>query len=734
MIWELTYTSAAHGPTGRSGFQFVAVSPGTPPDVTHAVTPYMACRPPPDAPSAPRPDEFARFPASFTYGRDGRYAVLTRCRYTGRDYSGRHGNFLGQAIVATHDEMEGLRPIEFWDSPQWDAETPAGRSATELRPGDAFDPDTLAGRLAAERAHDRLVAVLDAVTTALTGGHGRVVLVSEDVELIARWIAVVSYSLPSELAAGLSFTTYTSDPDTAPHLLVGTVPAAWPRGGFRLDEPPGRAPGPPETREADGAGERPSRFARVVADCWSRGDLDGIDAVGGLIAAGGVSSPDDPITDGGIPALDGAAALLALCRGDTSVSADEQAAAAALIRDREAPAWAWPSLRSALPAVGFELAAVLAATVPEAAEHCVRLALEDPGLRRRLPPVPLRDGLREDFRAALAATPDLRALAGLVDLADRVGGALEPEDVIAAAAACARRGAGEVAAAIGETPPAVRGAMISGVVTGLEAAVPQVRRRMLTPEACAALGDHDWTRAPRTGGLVLSSCGDRLAATAGLVVLEPHGLTDIEDLLGVLWTAPPTAGECRWLIERLGPAMLRFSVLRALPRRVFDALPLDGEETVRLAELVRHRLPLLADAARTVLAYGEALRAGTEEEVARAIAAIRPGRPLDERVLAGIARTLALRPPASRAGVLTAVPEAVRDGLIRHWLADPDRHGRADLAEIEVRLAEAGATAAPLEAWADGLGRFARRQVESSLTDRYPRLAAAWRRSRRRRT
>ncbi|GAA4627166.1 hypothetical protein GCM10023196_038300 [Actinoallomurus vinaceus] len=934
MIWRLTYTSAARGPTGRSGFQFVAMSPGTPPDVTRAVTPYMTYRPPPGAPSAPGPDALAGFPIALAYGREGPYAVLARCRYTGRDYSGRYGNFLGQAVVATPEEMAGLRPIEFWDSPLWNSPSwdsplgdpplgdsrlgdsppadsglgdsrlggsplgdsrlgdsvlgdssmggsrpgdspllnaPSGGPSPDesggggarswdpsdgLPPGAAFDPETLVGWLGGERAHDRLAAVLDAVTTVLVAGHGRVVLVAEDAELIARWIAVMSYSLPADLAADLSFITYTADPEAAPYVVVGTVPAACPERGFRLDDPFVRP------------GTAPSRFAQVIADCWRTGDLAGIDAVGELIGeairpdpafprdgaaagvtggategdrsgdSGPVSPPDgsaagthdgarqvspadgaatttpdgsgevaeahgmarptpggsrpvppfgagravpdhsgpvppfddaartppggsrpappfgagravpdrsgrvppfdDAVTGtsdraGGVTRLDGAAALLALCRGDASVSAAEQQVAARLVRDQGVPGWARSAVPPVLPALGFDLAAALADAVPEAAEHCVRLALADPGARRRLPAVRLRGGLPEEFRAAIAEAPDLETLAEVVGLADRVGGALDADRVVAAAAACARRGAGEPPAAVQATPGAWREAMVAGVVSGVESAPAAVRRAMLTPEACAALGDRDWTRAPRTGGLVLSVRADRLTATAELIALDAHGLPDLDELLGVLWSEPPTVPECRWLAERLAPVLPRFAVLRDLPRRVFDAVPLEAGETLRLARLIDERLPDLADAARTVLAYGGALRAGPEEDLARFLAVLRPGEPLAERALAGVARVLAGRSPLARTRVLAAAPGAVRDALIRHWLAaGPDRRARADLAEIGVRLADANVTAAPLEEWADGLGRFARRQIESALADRDPWLAAAWQGSRRR--
>jgi hypothetical protein len=715
MVWDLRYTSAESGPTGRSGFQFVATSPGTPPEVTRVVTPYMAYRPPPDAPSAPAPEELARFPTSLAYGREGDYAVLARCRYTGRDYSGRYGNFFGHALVATRQEMEGLRPIELWGSPTWAG--PAGH-APDLLPGAAFDPEALVEWLAREGSHDRLAVLLDAVTSALADGHGRVVLVAEDIELVARWIALVSYSLPSALAARMSFTTYSADPESAPQFIVGTVPAAWPGRGFRLDEPCAAA--------------RPGRFATVVAGCWRSGDLDGIDAVGELLT--GVGRPGG---NGALSTADGAAALLALCRGDTSVSAEEQSAAASLIRDHGAPSWVWPGLSAALPGVGFELASELAEALtdvaPEVAERCVLLALADPDLRGRLPPLRLRGGLPEDFRAAVAGAPGLDALAQIVTLADQVGGAVEPGEVIAAAAACARRGAGDVAAALRAVPGPWRGAMTSGVLTGLEAADPDVRGALLTPPACAALGDHDWTRTPRTGGVVLSSRADRCAATAGLVDLRPYGLPDIEELLAALWEAAPTPAECRRLVERLGPAIAGFAVLRRLTSRVFEAASLDEPETIRLAELIEATLPELAAAARIVLGHGVALRAEPEREVARVLGRLDPAHPLTGRVYASVAGALGRRSPRSRAAVLAAATDPVRTGLAGHWVdADQGRNGRVDLAEIEVRLDRARTHIARLTEWADGLGRFARRHVESALIDRDPELAAAWRALRRR--
>ncbi|KAB2353255.1 GAP1-N2 domain-containing protein, partial [Actinomadura montaniterrae] len=297
MAWQLHYTSARRGPTGRAGFQFVAETPGLPDGVRAAVTPYMSYRPPPDAPLSPDDAELDRFPVSLLYDRvDGR-PLLLRCRYLGRDYSGRYGNFFAHAVVADDDELEGLRPAELWHAPLWTPLPGDGDlgELDDLAPGAALDPESLAAWLAGSGtpgAYGTLARLVDAVAGVLGRGHGRIVLVAADVELIARWIAVVSYSLPVAAAARLSFTTYTADPDGAAQRLVGTTPDVW--NAVRHHASHALAV---DLRAGLGGGGA-SRFARTVAACWRDADFPALDALGELALVDGAAPSDPAVLDG----------------------------------------------------------------------------------------------------------------------------------------------------------------------------------------------------------------------------------------------------------------------------------------------------------------------------------------------------------------------------------------------------------------------------------------------------
>ncbi|MGP4023241.1 GAP1-N2 domain-containing protein [Actinomadura sp. 3N407] len=735
MAWQLHYTSARRGPTGRAGFQFVAETPGLPDGVRAGVTPYLSYRPPPDAPPSPDDAELGLFPVSLLYDRvDGR-PLLLRCSYLGRDYSGRYGNFFAHAVVAEPDELEGLRPAELWHAPHW-THRPAPEavldSLDELTPGAALDPEALAAWLAVSGPDDPyalLGRLVDAVAGVLGRGHGRVVLVADDVELIARWIAVVSYSLPVTAAARLSFVTYTADPDGAAQRLVGTTPAIWAAAQHHASHASAF-----DLRKGVPVGEA-SRFARTVAGCWRDPDFAGLDALGELA----------PLND---PAQEAAAALLALCRGDATVTAAEEGAAAELLSRRGSgiPEWVWRDLVPGVPSMGLDLALALherarAAGAAEVARQCSRR-------------------VTERVSGALAEASGLAEVAAAAGVAERAGVPVDPAEVTASAARCARRGDGELGAALDGCPAGSRDALLDGVITGLGEAGDQERAAALTPGNCDLLYAHAGRlrAVPSIASSVLASVGRRhpgrrIPVTGELLRLDGDAEGGTDAALREVWAEPPSAGECADLLDAHGDAMAGRPALAGLPSRTLTRLAFPGGDgltepaALRLAARVREVMPggRAGRDAALVQAYGKAITAGPAR-AARAlddIAAADGATPqLAGEAFIGAARRLCRRPPAFRAELLAALSPAARARLGARWTAELPgraRTGRArlrggeveqrnELVEVVLRLKARGVTEPALETWVRAAAArwLAAKQLDAHLA-RSPRLRTALR-------
>ncbi|MGW2649215.1 GAP1-N2 domain-containing protein [Streptomyces sp. NPDC001393] len=300
MAGQAHYTSAPPSAADRhGGFRFAAVSPAARPALG-VLRPLTGYTPPPGAVQP------AACPVAFAYDRpDDDTAVLTRTRFTGRDYTGRLGNHFCHALCAGPGELAGLRPVELWDTPHW-APSPApddGQALpdlAELVPGSAVGPDRV--RRLLDATGDTGIRLLERLLTvtlrALAGEGTGATLVSADPERVVDWIAAVSYTLPAGLTARLTFTTYTARPEDDHRHLTGTRP-----------ETGERAPAP--VFDLDGlredAGPEPCATARFLAGAWGSGRLDLVDAVADLWEA----APDEGAGTAAVRRLRAACALLA---------------------------------------------------------------------------------------------------------------------------------------------------------------------------------------------------------------------------------------------------------------------------------------------------------------------------------------------------------------------------------------------------------------------------------------
>ncbi|UFQ18786.1 MULTISPECIES: GTPase-associated protein 1-related protein [Streptomyces] len=173
-------------------------------------------------------------------------AALPGQRVEGEGQRGEGGGRLaegdGQRVEALHlgADTPGpgpVWPIDTWRSAAWEPDAgetlAAGFVESELPVPEAhFDRERLV-EFARARA-DRVAPFLTDVRRLFDDPAGRqIVLVEEDPETVAHWVALACASLPDAYVSALTFTTWTADPHGAPQQIIGTGPAA---GFDRTDE------------------------------------------------------------------------------------------------------------------------------------------------------------------------------------------------------------------------------------------------------------------------------------------------------------------------------------------------------------------------------------------------------------------------------------------------------------------------------------------------------------------
>ena len=229
MIGRIEYTSCEDGIDGISGFQIRAMTPDIPASLCTAAVRDSVYEPPPAAPSMPNAAELASFPVAFGYTAAADGIAVYRASYVGRDHTGRWGNYFAQALAADRAEQLPGLPIDLWESPTWrTASTRTGFlepvAPAELVAGDAAGPHATQEFLAASNRLDTLGGLLAAARGVLDGQHGRLVLIVEDATSAAHWISAVTRSIPKAMAWSVSFTTFTTRPESHQALLTFATP------------------------------------------------------------------------------------------------------------------------------------------------------------------------------------------------------------------------------------------------------------------------------------------------------------------------------------------------------------------------------------------------------------------------------------------------------------------------------------------------------------------------------
>ncbi len=222
---QLHYTSCRRGCSGSAGFQTRSCSEGITPEEQREIERQGAYRPPRDVEREPSPEQIALdFPRALRFYTlsSGRQA-LTLSSYSGRDYSGRWGNFFAHTLVLEPGALGDLWPVDLYEWTGWKARLEDGEDgegappplpAHELEgvaPAESFRLAELSAFL---RGQDDGVAFLARLTRALLASRtdSRPVVVRDRPIEALYWIACVLKLFPPRHARTLTLSTYQDDP------------------------------------------------------------------------------------------------------------------------------------------------------------------------------------------------------------------------------------------------------------------------------------------------------------------------------------------------------------------------------------------------------------------------------------------------------------------------------------------------------------------------------------------
>lgn len=216
------FTSCLHGTSGQAGFQTKAESPGISPEVAKTVSSMINYRIPPSL------DEraIAQHPIALRYDYLGpTRCILTCCQSNGTDEKGRNGNYFAHTIITSPQDFATLPPIMFWRHSFWKSHDSSDR--LEIRPEPSFELEPSLELQAVwpffeqPRRREWFQKLLSA--TVQYAESRRPIVILDDANNVALWIAAVTFALPPGLRTTLTFATYHHDPYAVPYCITGTT-------------------------------------------------------------------------------------------------------------------------------------------------------------------------------------------------------------------------------------------------------------------------------------------------------------------------------------------------------------------------------------------------------------------------------------------------------------------------------------------------------------------------------
>lgn len=215
---SLYYTDCVPGQglQGGAGFQFQAATPGAATEAMHVVQRSTLYEPPAAWMRDRRP--VTDYPRSLAHTVEDGFFATAAGRYLGQEANGtRQGNQFTHAVVTQDPAAYGIvRPAQLWAAGWW-AQSPAdGTSLPELPPDPVpgpLDVETVRERVAKTPEAEGMLTTLVSALQYLSDPERRrtVVLVTEEPERAACWVAAATLLLPSPQALRVSFKIFVTD-------------------------------------------------------------------------------------------------------------------------------------------------------------------------------------------------------------------------------------------------------------------------------------------------------------------------------------------------------------------------------------------------------------------------------------------------------------------------------------------------------------------------------------------
>ncbi len=233
-IQQLYYTSCRKGHSSAMGFQTYSVSDGITEAERKEIESYCMYVPPSNLPSQPTKDEIEKlFPTAFSYFilENGKQAVC-QAKYTGKDYSGRFGNYFCHVLLFEKGEMT-FHPVQIYGSEVFKEQLTQGEeNAQQIDSLQVLHQLPLGNFITLESVSEFLKGVGVAKRTKSFKNmmnsvieykkeHKKIIFCDTN-ENNVYWIAAAQMCLPLKLSKLITFTTYSFDCENTNYIISGT--------------------------------------------------------------------------------------------------------------------------------------------------------------------------------------------------------------------------------------------------------------------------------------------------------------------------------------------------------------------------------------------------------------------------------------------------------------------------------------------------------------------------------